>query len=340
MFERQIRLSRYDADKIFVNNTPGSSRMSSQHRDVSSPIRSRSMSPNDMALRQRRAIIPPTNLSSTSTALSLPVATPYPDLVISHTPPTEPTKNSTETILINSYVDALPSTNVTFVKEKKPVVPARNSATHETQLPLSVIVDDPLEKPINHQRPNLLLPSKSSESVDCEPLDFKSRLALFNRTNGQPTQDHSIPHKKPSTALGTTTSTTITGTINSSIHQPPSKPIVHHPVRPMIEEKNDSHIETITNLPLSVSIARSVINPAKAVTFFGGNKLNGNNKSSLPNSIAAPLPSKVETTSNSKSMDLFRSPDVVGGNVKLTKSSIFSGTRKVSYYSLENSTWG
>ena len=37
MFERQIRLSRYDADKIMNASVPTGTRMSSQNRDISSP---------------------------------------------------------------------------------------------------------------------------------------------------------------------------------------------------------------------------------------------------------------------------------------------------------------
>ncbi len=69
MFERQIRLSRYDADKLFNSSTPGSSRVSSQHREISSPTRSRSISPNDMALRQRRTNISGPIVPLTSTTL-------------------------------------------------------------------------------------------------------------------------------------------------------------------------------------------------------------------------------------------------------------------------------
>lgn len=60
MFEQQIRMSRADRDR----KTPRS------HRWTSPTIRSRSISPNDMAVRQRRAT----------------VTTSYPDVVISHTP--------------------------------------------------------------------------------------------------------------------------------------------------------------------------------------------------------------------------------------------------------------
>jgi hypothetical protein len=317
MFERQIRLSRYDADKLFNSSTPGSSRMSSQHREISSPTRSRSMSPNDMAFRQRRTIIIASTLPLTSTTLSLPVPSSYPDVVISHTPPTETTKTSNE----QSQNENLSINNNQGInKEKKVFLPNRNTMTHEHS-PLSVIVDESSTNISNHHRPNLLLPSTiSSETVDCQPLDFKSRLALFNRTNTQQSNENSLNIKKP------------LNPINSSL----IKPVLPHPPRLINEEKKDIQLEPIPN-QLSISISRSVINTAKAVTFFGGNKLNGNTKSSLPNSIPPPpLPSsqKNEQLSISTSIDLLRAPAFVGGNVKLNKSSIFSGAKKVFFFLL------
>ena len=316
MFERQIRLSRYDADKIFNTSTPGSSRMSSQHREISSPTRSRSSSPNDMALRQRRTIISVPAVPLTSTTLSLPVPTSYPDLVISHTPPTETNKTSNEQI----HNENLLPQGIT--KDKKVFIPNRNNIPHE-HTPLSVVINDESSTNMtnhHHHRPNLLLPSTlSSEIVDSQPLDFKSRLALFNRTNTQKSNENSINTKK-------------------SVHQSNSlptnfltKPVIHQPIRN--EEKKDLPLETIHN-QLPISVSRSVINTAKAVTFFGGNKLNGNTKSSLPNSIPPPPPSSQTTVKNeqssiSTSIDVLRVPNIVGGNVKLNKSSIFSGAKKV-----------
>ena len=84
MFERQIRLSRDDSDKLSNTSISHSSRINSQHRDILSPTRSRSISPNDMALRQRRTTA---STSSLSTTLLSPVSNTYPDVVISHTPP-------------------------------------------------------------------------------------------------------------------------------------------------------------------------------------------------------------------------------------------------------------
>jgi hypothetical protein len=308
MFERQIRLSRYDADKLFNSSTPGSSRMSSQHREISSPTRSRSISPNDLLYRQRRTIQSTSILPAPT--ISLPVPT-YPDVVISHTPPAESTKPSNEQI----HNENLLINNQGITKEKKLFLPNRNSISHENN-PLCVIVDESSSNVSNHQRPNLLLPSiSSSETVDCQPLDFKSRLALFNRTNTQQSNENSLNIKKP---------------INP-INVLPVKPVIHQSTRLINEEKKEILPETIQN-QLSISISRSVVNTAKAVTFFGGDKLNGNTKSSLPKSIAPPPPpilsQKNEQSSPSTSMDLLRTPNVIGGNVKLNKSSIFSGAKK------------
>lgn len=313
MFERQIRLSRYDADKLFNSSTPAGSRVSSQHREISSPTRSRSISPNDMAIRQRRTA--PTVPSGSSLppppTLSLPIQTSYPDVVISHTPPTETNKNLNDQI----YNDNLAINNQGINKDKKVIFSNRNSFSSE-QIPLNIIVDDNLTNQLNQQRPNLLLPStNTSETVDCQPLDFKSRLALFNRTNTQQSNDIS---KK---------------TFNSSLTKP--NVIVHQSNRLINDEKKDFQTD-LNQLPISIS--RSVVNTAKAVTFFGGNKLNGNTKSSLPVSIPPPPPpssstpsvsnqinNKIETISN----ETLHPPSIIGGNVKLNKSSIYSGTKKV-----------
>jgi hypothetical protein len=315
MFERQIRLSRYDADKLFNSSTPGSSRMSSQHREISSPTRSRSISPNDMAIRQRRTIQSGSTLPLTSsTTLSLPVPTSYPDVVISHTPPTETNKNLNE----QTYNENLLINNQGINKEKKLFIPNRNTIIHEN-IPLNVIVDESSITISNNYRPNLLLPSTLlSETVDSQPLDFKSRLALFNRTNTQQSNENSMNIKKSFNPLLT-------------------KPVIHHSTRLLNEEKKELQSETIHN-QLSLSISRSVVHTAKAVTFFGGNKLNTNIKSSLPTSIPPPPPplslssqinNKTEQISPSTSIDLLRAPNIIGGNIKLNKSSIFSGTKKV-----------
>lgn len=311
MFERQIRLSRYDADKLLSASTPGGSRVSSQHREAASPVRSRSISPNDMALRQRRANISAPMLPLTSTTLLLPTATSYPDLVISHTPPTEATKSAPEPV---SYEPVAQGST----KEKRISIPMRPSAPLE-QIPLSVIVaEESSSSPTDQHRSNLLLPSTASsspEAVDSQPLDFKSRLALFNRTNTQKSSDSSVVMRKPA----------------SSSHPPAAHIAAKPPTRAAHADKHDAPDES-THHQLLPSISRSVVNTAKAVTFFGGVRVNGSAKSSLPAGISAPPPpaaGKSDPPATSTSPDLARVPDVIGGDVKLTKSSIFSGTRKV-----------
>jgi len=287
--------------------------MSSQHREISSPTRSRSSSPNDMAIRQRKIIQSGSTLPLTSTTLSLPISTSYPDVVISHTPPTETNKNLNDQI----YNENLLINNQGINKEKKLFIPTRNTISHEN-ISLNVLVDESTINLSNNHRPNLLLPSTlSSETVDSQPLDFKSRLALFNRTNTQQSNENSINIKKSFNPLLT-------------------KPVIHHSTRLLNEEKKELQSETNHN-QLSLSISRSVVHTAKAVTFFGGNKLNTNIKSSLPTSIPPPPPlslssqinTKTEQTSPSISIDLLRAPNIIGGNIKLNKSSIFSGIKKV-----------
>jgi hypothetical protein len=275
MFERQIRLSRYDCDKLSNTSIPTNSRANNQHRDIRSPNRSRSISPNDMALRQRRTPALPTQIlpSSSSTTLLLPISTSYPDLVISHTPPTSSHIETNEQSIINTH---------------------KNINTDET-----TVVNT------NHNRPNLLLSStSSSDTADYQPLDFKSRLALFKERSNENSYT-----KKPSNHLHSVV--------------PPSnfltKPIVHHHHHHQLDKKD---------IP-SDQNARSVVNTAKSITFFGGTKLNGNTKSTLPTSISTPSITIDEQPSLSTSTDLLHVPDVIGGNVKLTKSSIFSGMKKV-----------
>ncbi len=291
MFERQIRLSRYDCDKLSNTSIPTNSRINHQHRAILSPNRSRSISPNDMALRQRRtAVIPPSTLPSSSTTLLLPVSTSYPDLVISHTPPT------------SSHIETSKITNEQSVIN-----------THK-----NMNIDEMTTMNNNQNRPNLLLSStSSSDTSDYQLLDFKSRLALFNRTNIIERSNENSHIKKPSN--------------HHQFVQPSSsfltKPIVHH----------HHHQSEKKDIP-SDEISQSVVNTGKAITFFGGTKVNGNIKSTLPASIPTPPPPPPpppasitidEQSSISPSMDLFRAPDVIGGNVKLNKSSIFSGIKKV-----------
>jgi hypothetical protein len=219
-----------------------------------------------MALRQRRA-----SAMSIPTTLSLPVSTSYPDLVISHTPPTsnhvETTKIPKEESVINTDKNQNPSISM------------------------------------NSNRPNLLLPL--SDTADYQPMDFKSRLALFNRTN---TIEKSNEQSNNSTHIKKSTNHLQSVSSSSKFL---TKPIVHHHNQ---SDKKDLSLD---------QISQSVVNAAKSITFFGGKKLNENSKSL---SKDLPLPS---ITIDETSMDLFHVPDVIGGNVKLNKSSIFSGIRKV-----------
>ena len=241
MFERQIRLSRSDRAKSPNISAP----VHHQHREAPSPNRSRSISPNDMALRrQRRTTVAPLPTPCTS----------YPDLVISHTPPIETTKI-------------------------------------------------PNEESVKIENPDRLF--SSSDTADYQPLDFKSRLALFNRTD-------SIERSNEQGAMP--------ANIKKPSNPPPvpnflTKPIVHHHQG----EKKE---------PSSDSIPRSIIQTTKSVTFFGGAKVNENIQSTLPPSIDPPQPSM---SNDEPSEEIFSVPDVIGGNVKLNKSSIFSGMKKVRY---------
>jgi hypothetical protein len=222
-----------------------------------------------MALRLRRAAA-----LSIPTSLSLPVSTSYPDLVISHTPPTsnhtESTKISKEESIINTHNDQNTSVST------------------------------------NSNHPNLLIPS--SDTADYQPLDFKSRLALFNHTN---TIEKSNEQSHNSSNLKKPINHSQSVSLPSKFL---TKPIVHHHHTP--SERKDLS---------SDQISQSIVNASKSITFFGGIKLNENSKSP-PKELSPPLIPVDET-----SVDRFRAPDVIGGNVKLNKSSIFSGIRKVLY---------
>jgi hypothetical protein len=272
MFERQIRLSRFDTDKVSNTSVPTAARV---HREILSPNRSRSISPNDMALRQRRTV--PIHASTT---VSLPVPTSYPDLVISHTPP------------ISSHIEINPQN-----ENKKKDIPL-NIATDET----AIINSD-------FNRSNQLLSSTSlSDMDDYQPLDFKSRLALFNHTN---TIERSNEYSQ----------------ISTNIKKPSNPlPLPNFLTKPVVHRHLDKK-----DIP-SDSIAGSFANTNKAVTFFGGTKVNENTRSTLSASIPAAPPSIIneEQLAISTSVDLFHAPDFIGGNVKLNKSSIFSGVKKVS----------
>ncbi|CAF1407973.1 unnamed protein product [Rotaria magnacalcarata] len=294
IFERQIRLSRYDSDKI--PNTPvlHNSRMNSQHRETSSPTRSRSTSPNDMALRQRRTTT--TTVAHTSTlvpSVSVPVSTSYPDVVISHTPPA--------TIHIETH---------------KTISDASINSENKRKIsPLKKTNDETTNTTVNQNRRNVLVStSSSSDNDEYQPLDFKSRLALFNRTNTiEQTQINShisINKTKPSNHSKT-----------AAPSPPPTfltKPVLHH------------HLDRKDNL--LDAIARPIVNTDKSVTFFGGAKVNGNLTSTLPVSVPSPtLPATKDEqspTSTPTPTEATSTPDIIGGNVKLNKSSIFSGSKK------------
>ncbi|CAF3703287.1 unnamed protein product [Rotaria socialis] len=293
MFERQIRLSRYDSDKIPNTPVPHNSRMNSQHRETSSPTRSRSISPNDMAVRQRRTTTPVTHTSTLVPSVSVPISTSYPDVVISHTPPA--------TIHIETH---------------KTISDASiNSENKRKNLPLNITNDETMNASVNQNRPNVLVStSSSSDNDEYQPLDFKSRLALFNRTNTmeqtQVNSHISINKTKPSNHHKT-----------AAPPPPPNfltKPALHH------------HLERKDNL--LDAIARPAVNTDKSVTFFGGAKVNGDLTSTLPVSIPSPPLSATKDeqspTSTPTPMEVTSTPDVIGGNVKLNKSSIFSGSKK------------
>ena len=227
MFERQIRLSRSDRERT----------SSRQRGELRSSTRSRSISPNDMALRQRR------------TAASLPASTSYPDLIISHTP-----------VIVTPRVE----------KAKEIVIKPEKVECAETE-------------------PSNL----SSDTIDSpRTLDFKSRLALFNKPSDD---EHLSNSNKPS--------------------QPPSnfltKPVVH---RHQIERVDPP----------------ALVQSPKSVTFFGGTKVADYTQVILPPAIN-PLEPAV-TTIEYTSSELFDIPEFIGGNVKLNKSSIFSGIKKVRVY--------
>ena len=155
MFEQQIRLSRYDNHRSSNTPIPVNLRMNNQHRELLSPNRSRSVSPNDMAIRQRRTPLINTSIQpSTSTKLIMPISTSYPDLVISHTPTKSP---PTETHKMNNQ-----SSVINMNKENK----IKDSS-------LNIITDETSTTNINHSRLNLLLPATlSSDNVDRQSLDF------------------------------------------------------------------------------------------------------------------------------------------------------------------------
>jgi len=79
-----------------------------------------------------------------------------------------------------------------------------------------------------------------------------------------------------------------------------TKPILHH------------HQLQKKDIP-----SNDIINTTKSITFFDGTKVNENIKLTPPSPPLIPI--------DENSIDV---PDIIGGNVKLNKSSIFSGMKK------------
>lgn len=293
MFERQIRLSRYDSDKISNASISQNSRSNNQHRELSSPTRSRSVSPNDMALRQRRSV--PFHSTNSVAQSVAPAVTSFPDVVTSHTPlasiHTDINKVNSEVIATNEQKRKCSSSNV--------------------------IPDETTNINTNQNRTNGLVSNNaSSDTNDYHPLDFKSRLALFNRssnTSEQKNVNSHIPNnvKKPSVMTQKTPPA------------PPNlltKPILHHH-----SDKKDNSLDSITR-PNNNNVTTS-----KSVTFFGGAKVDGTIITILPTLVPSSSSSitNEEQSFVSASSDSLLAPDIVGGNMKLSKSSIYSGSKKV-----------
>ena len=271
MFERQIRLSRYDADKLSHTSAGPPARLYHSHRDLLAPTRSRSVSPYDMAIRQRRTTLPASVLPSAS--VSGPSS--FPDLVISHTPS------------ISSPMDI----NHTSLE------PPLSGTNKENQLTIA-IDEHPMGHTVEHE--------PSSETVQYRPLDFKSRLALFNRTNSTGRlneQCHPSPTTKKASSPGPSASFL-------------TKPVVHRHSEP-----KHTAVEIISS-PTN----RAPVNVSNSVTFYGGTKISDPSKT-IPSTT--PIVSPPSPTMTDESIDSFGVPDVIGGNVKLSKSSLFSGVRKV-----------
>lgn len=279
MFERQIRMSRSDTERTL--HPPSSS---SSRNNLLNPTRSRSISPNDMAFRQRRATV--TGSPSTSNGAPLPVSSTYPDLVISHTP-TAPSQRDIKKPSVELSINNLPNDEI-----------KRDDCMSNMHMNGDSRDHNPSPTPL-----------AASDTVHYEPLNFKSRLALFNRPDPIERTVEQSPSlnniKKPSSAPHST--------------QPPAnfltKPVLHHS-----SEKTKSSTEAILS-----SAARVLGVPAKGITFFGGVKLDDDVQLPLAVPLVSPLPPKRNDASTVSS----QTPDVIGGHVKLDKSSLFSGIKKV-----------
>ena len=279
MFERQIRMSRSDTERTLHPSPSSNSRI-----NLLNPTRSRSISPNDMAFRQRRATV--TGSPIASNGVPMPVSSTYPDLVISHTP-TAPSQRDIKKPSVESSISNPPN------DENK-------RDDHTSNMHMNGDSRDHNSSPT---------PIAVSDTVHYEPLDFKSRLALFSRPDPVERTVEQSPSlnniKKPSSTSHST--------------QPPptflTKPVLHHS-----SEKTKSSTEAIPS-----SAARVLGVPAKGITFFGGVKLDDDVQLPLAAPPVSPLPPKKNDTSTDSS----QTPDVIGGHVKLDKSSLFSGIKKV-----------
>ena len=100
-----------------------------------------------------------------------------------------------------------------------------------------------------------------------------------------------------------------------------TKPVAHHHVV-------QKDIPTNPNIP-------SVVNMAKSITFFGGTRINGDSIPTLPATIVPSVINDEQPSSTSTSMNVLDVPQFIGENVKLAKSSLFSGVKRVflNFYS-------
>ncbi|CAF0724795.1 unnamed protein product [Didymodactylos carnosus] len=381
MFERQIRMSRYDTDKLtalMINNTNNNNNSNSRsnnipsYREISSP-RSRSLSPyNNDPLRQKRTMsVPPqSSLKEHQTQLY------YPDLVTSHTPPLSGTPPTTTTE--QNYSDRLMSTTDNIrtmtLKDNSTDQNLRMNSTHRPPLPsykvsstetVSTLKSSQIEEkqldnftksnllltstvvpiPIIHDNNNTNASQVTSDIIDSKPIDFKSHLALFNRncpndnllvasvtTNTTVSQLTTLPPvAKKSLSIVPSLKSNLT--LNHHHHHH------HHHMRTNEIYSNDDFVDNSTELNVSTSRTNLLISTnetksddiknstavhrTKGVTFFGGSKVDSKETTILVKS------------NDNKSLTSFTNAlvesipiQVIGGNVKLDKSSIFSGLKK------------
>jgi hypothetical protein len=262
MFERQIRLYRSDLDRVLPLSI---SHSNSRAHHRSSPMRSRSTSPNDMAIRQRRATV--SSSPSISNALPVPASSAF-----------EQKKKS----------------NVESVS----IVERTNEKSGHGNLHSTTVEDNQQAKKTILSCSNL-----STSTVGDEPMDFKSRLAVFDRPRtNESTNDpswSSINSKKPSAR----------DALMCIGLQAATKPVATHPTL----EK----VHCLTEMLVHPAI-RSMVSTGRAVTFYGGSMHNESTK--LPMSIGTVSPT---------SLVPYDTSSIVSTQSKLKKSSIFSGMKKV-----------